>query len=84
MTFVELSRANVIEDSGGKLWLPIGDLGHDQIAGDKPELIRIGDDYYDVLGYSMQRRCFWIKRIDPSQEAEDFVSRWDTLDEQEL
>ena len=71
MRYVELRSASIIEDTSGKLWLPLSDLQHDQIAGDKPELIRVGDDYYDVEGYSMKRRCFWIRRIQVEGSADN-------------
>lgn len=81
MRFVELAHANVIEDTGGKLWLPLSDLSIAQAAGDRPELIRIGDDYFDVEGYSMKRRCFWIKRvqIDASNIDEEMREFYDEL-----
>lgn len=72
-TFVELRGAYTIEDKEGKLWLPISEIpDHDRRQRRQIELIRIGDVYYDVQGYSIKRRSYWIRPIVVEGSA-DFI-----------
>lgn len=71
-SFLELHDAYVIEDRDGKLWLPISELPDAVRRGRRQiDILRISGNYFDVVGYSIQRRSLWIKMIVVEGSADD-------------
>lgn len=66
MTCIKLPDAKFVEDSKGRLWLPISEItskGVEDIKG--AELIQLGaDTFYEVMGYSIKRKAYWVQSID--------------------
>ena len=81
MTLIKLPDARFVEDSKGRLWLPISEILNRGIYNAKnAELIQVGDEsYYEVVGYSLMRRAYWVEKIEIEGAADNLEAEFDAI-----